>query len=122
MPVVRIDSLDYTELPGRRSADPIPPGMGADYAVRLVHVPSGPRTPHMHPHSDEVTYVVSGHGTAWEGDGSTPVSPGDLIVVPRGVPHATVARAGTDLVLLCFFPRGLLADNLVELPGPLRSS
>ena len=120
MPVVRSDSLTYAELPGRQSADPVPPDLGSNYSVRVVRVPPGPRTPHRHPHSDEVTYVVSGHGTAWEGDTSTAVGPGDLIVVPRGTPHATVATGHADLVLLCFFPRRGLADNLDELPGPIR--
>ncbi len=78
VPVVRSTDLDFARLPGRLSADPVPAGRGADYSVRVVRVPPGPRTPHLHPHSDEVTYVVSGSGNAWEGDICTPVSPGDL--------------------------------------------
>lgn len=120
MPVVRAEDVDYVDLPGRQSADPVPVGAGEDYSVRMVRVPAGPRTPHLHPHSDEVTYVVSGSGTAWEGDVATPVGPGDLVLVPQGESHATVARDGEELVLLCFFPRGDLAGNLVELEGPLR--
>jgi mannose-6-phosphate isomerase-like protein (cupin superfamily) len=120
VPVVRSTDLDFTQLPGRRSADPVPAGLGADYAVRVVRVPPGPRTPHLHPHSDEVTYVVSGHGHAWEGDSRTPVGPGDTLFVARGVPHATVADGEEELVLMCFFARPDLADNLVELDGPLR--
>ncbi len=120
MPVIRHHDLDFAELPGRSSADPLPPGVGSDYAVRVVHVPPGSRTPHRHPHSDEVTYVVSGSGNAWEEDRSTPVGPGDLIVVPRGAAHATVAHGDEELVLLCFFPRGDLSGNLVELDGPIR--
>jgi oxalate decarboxylase/phosphoglucose isomerase-like protein (cupin superfamily) len=125
VPVVRRADVHFTDLPGRRSADPVPGGLGDGYAVRVVRVPDGPRTPHLHPHSDEVTYVVSGTGTAYEGapDGGdlapTRVGPGDTIVVPRGAPHATVADAGGELELLCFFPRGDLADNLVELDAPV---
>lgn len=121
MPVVRYAGLQFAALPGRLSADPVPSGMGADYSVRVVVVAPGPRTPHLHPHSDEVTYVVSGSGNAWEGPRSTPVGPGDTIFVPRGVEHATVARGDVELVLLCFFPRSGLADNIVELDGPARS-
>ncbi len=120
MPVVRRDEVAYVDLPGRRTADPVPAGLGAGYAVRMVRVPAGPRTPHLHPHSDEVTYVVSGSGTAWENDVATPVAPGDTIFVPRGAPHVTVARDGDELVLLCFFAHGDLADNTVELDEPLR--
>jgi quercetin dioxygenase-like cupin family protein len=119
--VVRAPDVEYAALPGRLSANPVPAPLGADYSVRLVRVPPGPRTPHRHPHTDEVTYVVSGAGTAWEGDRPTVVGPGDLVFVPRDVPHATVAHAGQELVLLCFFPAGDLSSNLVELDGPVRS-
>ncbi|MBI2243608.1 MAG: cupin domain-containing protein [Nocardioides sp.] len=122
MPVVRAAELTFTELPRRRSADPAPIGMGAAYSTRIVRVPPGPRTPHLHPHSDEVTYVASGSGTAWEGDVATRVGPGDLIFVPRGIAHATVADDAGDLELVCFFPHGDLPSNTVELDAPLRSA
>ena len=117
MPVVRRSDVRLVDLPGRRSGDPVPPGLGAEYAVRLVRVPPGPRTPHLHPHSDEVTYVVAGTGTAYEApadsaaaDAGSPaandlpaerftatrVGPGDTIFVPRGAPHATVADPDPD--------------------------
>ena len=118
MPIVRSTDLDFARLPGRLSADPLVGG-DADYSVRVVRVPPGARTPHLHPHSDEVTYVVSGHGHAWEGDMCTAVGAGDLVVVPRGAPHATVAHGDQDLVLLCFFPRADLPTNYIELDGPL---
>jgi quercetin dioxygenase-like cupin family protein len=125
VPVVRRSDVELVALPGRASGDPVPAGLGDGYSVRVVRVPAGPRTPHLHPHSDEVTYVVTGTGTAYEGAGDgadltpTRVGPGDTIVVPRGAPHATVADDGGELELLCFFPRGDLADNLVELDAPL---
>lgn len=118
MPVVHAAGLDFAHLPGRRSADPLGPDAG--YAVRVVHVPPGPRTPHRHPFSDEITYVVSGHGNAWEGDVCTPVGAGDVVIVPRDAPHATVAHGDDDLVLVCFFPVPDLRNNLVELDAPLR--
>jgi quercetin dioxygenase-like cupin family protein len=65
---------------------------------------------------------VSGAGTAWEDDVPTVVGPGDLVVVPPGVPHATVATGTSDLVLVCFFPHPELAANIEELTGPERSA
>lgn len=121
MPVVHPGALEYTQLVGRSSANPVPAGGEGGYSVRFVRVPPGPRSPHLHPHSDELTYVVSGSGTAWEGETSTPVQPGDLIVVPQGVAHATVTQGEEELVLLCFFPHPDLASNIVELDGPLRA-
>ena len=88
--------------------------------MRVVRIPPGPRTPHRHPHSDEVVYVVEGEGRAWEGDEVTPVRAGDVFVVPAGVPHATVCTGPSELVLVCFFPRPDLSTNLEELPGPAR--
>ena len=125
MPVVRRTDVAFADLAGRQSADPVPTGLGDGYAVRVVRVPAGPRTPHLHPHSDEVTDVVAGTGTAYEGTDddarltATRVGPGDTIVVPQGAPHATVADDGTELELLCFFPRGDLTGNLVELDAPV---
>jgi quercetin dioxygenase-like cupin family protein len=120
VPVIRSDMLRFVDLPGRLSADPVPAGLGGQYSVRIVTVAPGPRNPHRHPASDEVTYVASGQGVAWEGDESTGVQPGDLLVIPRGVPHATVAHGESGLVLVCFFPVPDLASNLEELAGPLR--
>jgi quercetin dioxygenase-like cupin family protein len=138
MPVVPAGTLAFAQLPGRLSADPLAagptagttagptdgptagPGLGC--SVRVVRIAPGPRTPHVHPHSAEICYVVEGTGTAWEDDVATPVGAGDLLVVPPGVPHATVASGTSDLVLVCFFPHPDLTGNIQELPGPERTA
>ncbi len=122
MPVVPAGSFDFAQLPGRLSADPLPPGLAAGCSVRVVRIAPGPRTPHLHPHSAEVCYVAEGTGTAWEDDVPTPVGPGDLCVVPPGVPHATVAAGTSNLVLVCFFPHADLRANIEELAGPVRGT
>jgi quercetin dioxygenase-like cupin family protein len=121
VPVIPASTLDFTELPGRSSADPVPGSLGSGYSMRVVRIPPGPRTPHLHPRSDEIVYVVEGHGMAWEDGIATPVGAGDVLVVPLGVPHATVAHAPSGLVLVCFFPAPDLRSNIVELAGPLRA-
>jgi quercetin dioxygenase-like cupin family protein len=120
MPVVPAGALRFQDLPGRVAADPVPPELAAGCSARVVRIQPGPRTPHRHPHSAEVVYVVEGAGAAWEGDMATAVGPGDLVVVPAGVPHATVATGTSDLVLVCFFPHPDLAGNIEELTGPVR--
>jgi len=120
VPVVRAAALVFHDLPGRRAADPLPDDAGTEASVRVVRITPGPRRPHMHPHSAEVVYVAEGTGTAWEGDIATHVSAGDLVIVPRGVPHATVATGQDDLVLVCFFPHPDLPSNILELSGPVR--
>ena len=60
-----------------------------------VAVQSGNVFKHYHRDSDEVQYVVEGTGTFWLGDTQRTVGPGDLIVIPRGTPHAgSVATSG----------------------------
>jgi quercetin dioxygenase-like cupin family protein len=122
MPVVPAGSLEFAQLPGRLSADPLPLGLAAGCSVRVVRIPPGPRAPHVHPHSAEVCYVAEGTGTAWEDDVATRVAVGDLLVVPPGVPHATVASGTSELVLVCFFPHADLAANIRELTGPERTA
>lgn len=118
MPVIRGAALQFADLPGRQSADPLHLATGiADSSVRVVRIAPGPRTPHRHPHTSEVVYVVAGSGVAWEDGRRTSVTAGDLVAIPCGVPHATVA--GEDgLLLVCFFPDPDLGSNIEELPAP----
>jgi quercetin dioxygenase-like cupin family protein len=120
MPVVPAGSLHFAELPGRLSADPLPRGLAAGCSARIVRIAPGPRTPHLHPHSAEVVYVAEGAGTAWEDDVPTRVRAGDVVLIPPGVPHATVASGTSDLVLVCFFPDPDLQANIEELTAPER--
>ena len=51
---------------------------------------------HYHASNDEIQYILSGSGTMWLGDTQRAIKAGDLIVVPKGTPHAgTVATSGT---------------------------
>lgn len=119
MPHISTDDVTFAQLAGRLSANPFPDLLN-DTTVRVVRVPPGPRTPHRHPRSSEIVYVAQGGGTAWEDGRRTDVTAGDLLAIPPGVPHATVA--GDDgLLLVCFFPDADLASNLEELSEPLVS-
>jgi quercetin dioxygenase-like cupin family protein len=123
MPVIRAADAPAVALPGRTSANPLSPAQGRanGVSVRVVEIPPGPRTPHRHPHSCEVVYVVAGTGRVWEGERPTPVAPGDVVLVEPGVPHATVCTSAEPMRLVCFFPHPDLADNLEELDAPLRT-
>ena len=67
MTVLHRGGLQFRELAGRLSADPLPAGVGG-CSMRIVRIAPGPRTPHRHPQSVELMYVVEGTGTTWEGD------------------------------------------------------
>lgn len=43
---------------------------------------------HRHPESDEILYFVEGSGECVVGDEIYPVNSGDLVLVPKDVPHS----------------------------------
>jgi quercetin dioxygenase-like cupin family protein len=120
MTVVHSSDLDFRNLPGRSSADPFHDLDPGSLAVRVVIIEEHTgRTPHLHPHSPEIIYVAEGRGTAWQNRMETRVAAGDIIRIPQNVAHATIPEAGSRLKLICFFPRGDLSTNLVELEGTI---
>ena len=86
--------------------------------MRVVRIAPGPRTPHRHPHSVEVMYVVEGAGTTWEHDVPTPVGPGDVVVVPAGTPHVTLSAGPGELVLAASSRARTWPTTPSELDGP----
>lgn len=115
MTVIHGAAIEYAGLEGRRSADPLTGVPDASLSLRLVEVPPGARTAHRHPHSAEVVYVAAGRGSAWVDGERTPVEVGDVLHIPAGAAHATVAVGDEPLRLVCFFPRGDLETNRDEL-------
>ena len=77
-------------------------------------VPAGTRsTFHLHHHSDEVAYVLSGEVTFKIGDQVTVAGPGTCAFMPRGVPHAwKCTGAETGRVLFLYTPAR--AGGLIE--------
>lgn len=76
-------------------------GFGARFLVRgedtggrfaVVEHPIAPRTlaapVHTHTHEDEYSFVLEGRIGVLVGDGEHEATAGDLVVKPRGVPHA----------------------------------
>jgi quercetin dioxygenase-like cupin family protein len=49
---------------------------------------------HVHPDCEEVVYVLDGQVEHTLGGQSTILAAGDLIVVPRGVPHRLINKSG----------------------------
>jgi len=112
--VVAVGDLEFAELPGRRSSDPFP-GADAASSMRIVEMERTPgRRAHRHPHSVEMVFVADGSGAVWIDGVETPVSRGDVVLVPADTPHGTIPDEGGSMRLVCFFPHPRLADNLVE--------
>ena len=52
---------------------------------------------HMHPNTHEIQYILAGTGTIWLGDKEVKVKPGDLVVIPKGTPHAGTKPNGRTI-------------------------
>lgn len=95
-------------------------GQVNDCHVKLVKL-KGEFVWHHHEHEDELFLVVKGRLTMRLRDGDVTVSPGEFIVVPRGVEHCPVADEETHVLL--FEPAATLntgnvrSERTVERPG-----
>jgi quercetin dioxygenase-like cupin family protein len=116
MTVVGPDELRFRDFPGRTTSDPFKEaGQGASTVRQVVieYVPS--RSPHLHPQSEEIVYVVAGTGRVWLDGVFHPVGPGSWYRIPARTPHATMADRGERLSLVCFFPHDDFPNNIQEL-------
>jgi quercetin dioxygenase-like cupin family protein len=121
--VVGSEELRYREFPGRSTADPFKMAGQGESTVRQVvieHVPV--RSPHLHPHSEEIVYVVAGRGRVWLDGVFHPVGPGSWYRIPAMTPHATMADPGERMSLVCFFPHDDFANNIEELEVSLETA
>jgi quercetin dioxygenase-like cupin family protein len=118
--VVRSTELRFGQLPGRLSADPLAGVEGTGLSVRFARLSPGPRAPHRHPRSVELIYVVEGEGTHWQEGETAHVGPGDVVLVPQGVVHATIPDEGGGMLVYCVFPVASLDGNVEELDEPVR--
>jgi quercetin dioxygenase-like cupin family protein len=77
-----------------RAGDP----PGAEQTIGLaVFGPGKSNVEHVHPECEEVVYVLEGEVEHTLGDQRTVLRAGDLIVVPRGVPHRLLNRGGAPV-------------------------
>lgn len=116
MTVVGPDELRFRDFPGRTTSDPFKEaGQGASTVRQVVieYVPS--RSPHLHPQSEEIVYVVAGTGRVWLDGVFHAVGPGSWYRIPPRTPHATLADRGERLSLVCFFPHDDFPNNIQEL-------
>jgi mannose-6-phosphate isomerase-like protein (cupin superfamily) len=70
-----------------------------DYHVRVVKA-RGVFTRHSHPETDELFLVVSGGLTIRMDSGDIDLGPGQMYVIPRGVPHQPFSALGAELLLI----------------------
>ena len=85
-----------------------------------VSVQTGDVAKHFHQNSDEIQYIVEGHGTFWVGDHEQEVGPGDLIIIPEG--HRARRLACDDAALQGDLDQGAAASLRRRASGELMAS
>ena len=80
--------------------------------------------PHIHPTQDEYILLLDGKLDFWLGDEMLSAETGDLITLPRGIPHGIYNNSGADVQ--CFFgsPRqagsSICSASCTICPGPMK--
>lgn len=63
--------------------------------------PGGATLPHRHHASEELYFILSGHGRMRLGEEEFAIGPGDTILIPPGTPHCLRNSGDESLRLLC---------------------
>lgn len=70
-------------------------------------------TPHFHPRTEEIYYILAGTGLMHIGDESRAVGSGDAIAIPPGMRHQITNTGSTVLKFLCCCAPGYEHDDTV---------
>jgi quercetin dioxygenase-like cupin family protein len=81
------------------------------------NVKGGPAL-HLHPHQDEIFFVVKGEYLFQVGDEKHNLKAGDTIFLPRTVPHAFAQLTETGKMFFLFQPSGKMEDFFRILGDP----
>ena len=73
---------------------------------QIGHTPKGGPPLHIHPHQDELFYVVEGDYQFQVGEERFELTTGDTIFLPRGVPHAFAQRTEAARMIVTYQPSG----------------
>ena len=77
---------------------------GSEQTLGVVTIQPGKRNPlHLHPNCEELLFVMEGEADHKLGDEMFRIRAGDVIRIPRGVPHWARATGDTPLVALISF-------------------
>jgi quercetin dioxygenase-like cupin family protein len=69
--------------------------------------PGGGPAPHIHPHTDEIFYLVGGELELLRGEGVTTISTGDLVFLPRGITHRYINTGSQPARMLILYTRAV---------------
>jgi mannose-6-phosphate isomerase-like protein (cupin superfamily) len=75
--------------------------------------PAQRTTPHYHPRTEEIYYILQGTGEMTIGDETRSVGPGDAIAIPPGAVHSIYNSGAETLVFLCCCAPGYEHEDTV---------
>ena len=88
------------------------------FAFEILSAPGQVVPVHVHPAQDEFLLVREGRFDLRLGEGWTHAGPGDLVRMPRGVPHGTYNRSAEPARALCWVsPAGRLPALFAAIDG-----
>lgn len=109
MPKLSLDDAPTKRLPTRDVTEVASGSVQHTHeaTLRIVEIDPlkdvGDRHPHHHEHMDEVIFVLSGTGIAWEEGETFEVNAEDTVLFPRGRRHMIANPTDEPLRLACFF-------------------
>jgi mannose-6-phosphate isomerase-like protein (cupin superfamily) len=109
---------ERVDFPGLGNRFVLPPDRAGGRLAIVEHT-IAPRTlagpMHVHEHEDEYSYVLAGRMGAQIGDEVIDAGPGELVVKPRGVPHAFWNAGDEETRVLEIITPGAFARYFAEL-------
>jgi len=73
---------------------------------------------HLHPHREEIIYVLSGKAEQWVGVECRILEPGEVAHIPAGMVHATYNPFDAPLVFQAILSPARLPDDQAAAPDP----
>jgi oxalate decarboxylase/phosphoglucose isomerase-like protein (cupin superfamily) len=111
---VETHSFDWGVIKWFVSPD-LTPGAAITFG-EVVLLPGQGHVRHNHPTSEEILYVLSGHGEQMVDDKAPfAVGPGDTIYIPTAIYHSTINKGWEPLRLLALYNPGGAERALLDL-------
>lgn len=97
------------------------PGLAEAERLLMVRARMKPRHCHpfhVHPHREEIIHVEQGRAEQWAGGEYRILGPGEVAIIPPGVPHATYNPFDEELVFHAILSPGVITGELAADPDP----